>query len=91
MTDKIWTRQELTEQILKDVAVLWQHCEQYPSFQSSADDAFAAVKGGAVALIEDRLGDTRDLLTFAVGTLHALRELILAEQTKRQTQRGEAS
>lgn len=83
MTDKIWTREELTEQILKDVAGLWQHCEQYPSFQGSAEQAFAAVQGGAIALIEDRLGDTRDLLTFAVGTLHALRELILEEQAKR--------
>lgn len=83
--EKVWTREALTEQILKDVKGMWEHCEREAPFRLPASDLFAAVKGGCVALLEGELADTKDLLTLAVSMLHTIRELSLEAQQQKGT------
>ena len=83
MTDKVWTRESLTEQILKDTAGLWKHIEAEQRFPIGGRELLASVKGGCVALLQDDAFDTKDLLTLAVCILHAIRELTLEAEGKR--------
>lgn len=83
MSDKRWTRETLTEQILKDAAGLWKHIETEESFPRDGLRLMDAVKGGCADLLQGKLGDTRDLLTLAVCMLHALREITLEAEGKR--------
>lgn len=85
MSDKVWTRESLTAQILKDTAGLWQHIEDNQDCPRGGFELLAAVKGGCLALLEGGPFDTQNLLTLAVGMLHTIRELTLEAQEKGQS------
>jgi hypothetical protein len=82
MIDKVWTREALTEQILKDTAGLWRHIDDEAEPRSGRE-LLASVRGGCVALIEGgQVFDTRDLLTLAVCMLDLIRAATLETQAK---------
>lgn len=82
MSEKVWTREALTEQILADTAGLWKHIEAQQSTPRGGQELFSAIKGGCIALVEGSMADTTEMLTLAVGMLHTIRELLLEAQAK---------
>lgn len=82
VSQKVWTRESLTEQILVDTAGLWKHIEARQSTPKGGQELFAGVKGGCAAVLEGSMADTSELLTLAVCMLHTIRELLLEAQAK---------
>jgi hypothetical protein len=85
MTEKVWTRETLTSQILKDAAGLWEHIDDRQEWPRGGRALLGVVKGGCMALLEGEARDTKDLLTLAVSMLHTIRELTLEAQERSET------
>lgn len=80
MKGEVWTREGLTEQILKDVAGMWKHIEEHAGWPRGSRDLIAAAKAGCRALLQGDVRDTKELLIVAVSMLHTIRELTLEKQ-----------